>query len=79
MQRDKFNRPVESIHYGKEDFVAVEWDSTSSPGVVYLRGDYDDVCIIQKVDTNSGTITWGFGSWENRLGLSYGSDRLIRG
>ena len=77
MQKDKFGRPPTSVNYGQEKFTAVEWDSTTTPNVTYLRGDYADVCIIKRIDTVNGTITWAYGEWANRSSLEYGNDRLV--
>ena len=77
MQKDKFGRTPDSINYGADKFIAVEWDSTSTPGVTYLRGDYNDPCVIQKIDNNTHTITWAVGNWADRTTLNYGSDRIL--
>ena len=77
MSKDKFNRPADSLNYGREEFTAVEWDSTTTAGVVYLRGDYADTCVIQKVDTTARKITWAYGAWSQRASLTYGTDRLL--
>lgn len=77
MQTDKFGRPVNSINYGSDDFIAVEWDTTTTPGVTYLRGDYADECVIKKIDSNNHTISWAKGAWANRASLEYGDDRIL--
>jgi len=77
MQKDKFGRPANSINYGLEKFTAVEWDSTTTPGVTYLRGDYADPCVIKRIDTVNHTIKWGKGAWANRASLNYGNDRIL--
>lgn len=76
MNKDIFGRPAESVNYGREEFTACEWDDTTTAGVIYLRGDYADNCVIQKVDTTNRKITWAYGAWANRASLAYGSDRL---
>ena len=77
MQKDKFGRPPTSINYGSDKFIAVEWDSTTTPGVTYLRGDYADVCVIKRIDNNTGTVTWAVGAWADRASLTYGDDRIL--
>ena len=77
MRRDRFGRSGESLNYGREEFTAVEWDDVTTAGVVYLRGNYDDVCVIQKVDTTTRKITWAYGAWAQRASLTYGTDRLL--
>ena len=74
---DRFGRPEKSINYGVEEFTAVEWDSTTTAGIVYLRGDYADTCLIQKVDRTAQKISWAFGPWADRASLTYGNDRLV--
>ena len=78
MSNDKFNRPAQSLNYGRKEFTPVEWDDTTTDGVIYLRGDYSDSCIIQKVDNSAKTITWAYGAWANRANLTYGNDRLVQ-
>jgi len=77
--RDQFGRPCDSVNYGRQDFTAVEWDDTTTANVIYLRGDYSDQCVIQKVDKTARKITWAYGAWANRASLEYGTDRLVRG
>ena len=74
---DKFGRPVTSINCGREDFTICGWDETTTPGVIYLRGDYADICIICRIDLSAGTVTWARGAWADRASLEYGDDRLI--
>ena len=76
MQKDKFGRPANSLNYG-EKFRAVQWDSTSVPGKIFLRGDYGDPCVIQCIDKVNGTKTWVRGMWANRATLEYGDDRML--
>ena len=78
MSHDKFNRPEQSLNFGKEDFTPVQWDDTTTSNVIYLRGDYADECLIQKVDSTAKTITWAYGAWANRENLAYGNDRLVK-
>ena len=78
MQRDKFGRPENSVNYGIDKFTPVEWDETTTEGTIYLRGDYDETCLIQRIDVDEGKIGWAFGSWTKRASLEYGNDRLVR-
>ena len=77
MQKDKWGRPANSLNYGVEKFTAVEWDSTTTANVTYLRGDYADTCVIKRIDNATGKITWARGAWANRASLAYGNDRLL--
>lgn len=76
MQKDKFGRTPDSINYG-DKFRAVEWDSETTPGVTYLRGDYADPCVMKRIDHTNHTVTWAKGNWENRASLTFGDDRII--
>lgn len=76
--KDKFGRPAESVNFGREEFTAVEWDDTTTAGVIYLRGDYAESCVIQRVDTTNRRITWAYGKWTQRSSLQYGTDSLVR-
>ena len=76
MQRDRWNRPETSANFGNPEFTPVEWDDTTTEGVVYCRGDYDDVCVIQKVSETK--IEWAYGAWADRATLVYGDDRIRR-
>lgn len=76
MQKDIFGRPANSMNYG-DRFRAVEWDDTSTPGVIYLRGDYANPCIIKRIDNNNRTVKWARGNWTSRTILSYGDDRML--
>lgn len=74
--RDKLGRPQTSVNFGRDDFTPVQWDDTGS--VLYLRGDYEDPCLVQRIDNDRGLISWAFGKWDDRASLPYGNDRIIR-
>lgn len=78
MQKDKFGRPVGSLHYG-ESWQPVEWDTSTTADVIYLRSSYEDMCVIERVDIRNERVSWAYGSWAARASLTYGSDNLIRG
>ena len=75
MQTDKMGRPDTSLNYGNREFIAVEWDDTTTADTVYLRGDYADACVIQRIKDNK--IEWSYGNWADRASLAYGHDRLF--
>ncbi|MCQ2377996.1 MAG: hypothetical protein MJ016_02150 [Victivallaceae bacterium] len=77
MTKDKFGRPETSINFGNPSFTLVEWDETTTPDVIYSRGDYDEVCVIQKIDNAAGKISWAYGKWSDRTTLEYGDDRIF--
>ena len=77
MTKDKFGRPETSINFGNPAFTPVEWDKTTTQDVIYCRGDYDETCVIQKIDNALGKITWAYGKWSERATLTYGDDRLV--
>ena len=35
MRKDVYGRPAESLNYGRDEFTAVEWDDTTTEGVIY--------------------------------------------
>lgn len=75
MQTDKMGRPDTSLNYGNREFIAVEWDDTTTVDTLYLRGDYADACVIKRIANNK--IEWAYGAWSNRASLVYGTDRLF--
>lgn len=73
MIRDQYGRPDTSIHYGRDEFVATEWDDTTTSGVIYLRASDEANCLIQRVDVTHRKVTWAYGAWASRASLAYGS------
>ena len=49
MQTDKMGRPDTSLNYGNREFIAVEWDDTTTVDTLYLRGDYENACVIKRI------------------------------